>query len=373
MKKFYVLLVVFLIIISGTAFANTYTVTNTNPSGDGSISWAIGQANSNSGTDTIVFSVSGTITVPRYGPDITYVTDDGTIIDASSQWIGVWPAGSPGIIIKGHDLNDPASSPYYGIKIDGANNCEIKGIHFQNLGYGIMVSGGDYNTIGGTGTSMRNVFSGNNYGIEIRNYAHYNTICGNYIGTDVNGTLDEGNLQAGVQIGFYSDNNTVGGTTEAARNIISGNNNYGVWISGSNTDANTVIGNYIGTQVNGTTALANGSGVYLSTSTKNNTIGGTSAGARNIISGNTYYGVKIQHTGTNNNTVWGNYIGTDKNGTADLGNTSVGVYIIGGAQNNTVGGTSAASRNIISGNDHSGVCRALPEKSGGSHCGHRNC
>jgi len=171
----------------------------------------------------------------------------------------------------------------------------------------------------------------------------------------VNGTLDEGNIQAGVTISFYSDNNTVGGTTEAARNIISGNDNYGVWISGNNTDANTVIGNYIGTQVNGTTALANGNGVFLSTSTKNNTIGGTSAGARNIISGNTNYGVKIQNTGTNNNTVCGNYIGTDKNGTADLGNASIGVYICVGAQNNTVGGTSSGAGNVISGNNTSGV------------------
>jgi len=168
MKKFYVFLAIFLIIISGTIFADTYTVSNTNDSGTGSLSWAIDQANSNPGSDTIVFSVSGTITIPRYGPDITYITGNETIIDASSQWSGDWPDGSPGIIIKGHDLSDPSTSTYCGINIDGANNCEIRGIHFKNLGYGIRVYGGDYTTIGGTGTGMRNFLAATTAELQLK-------------------------------------------------------------------------------------------------------------------------------------------------------------------------------------------------------------
>ena len=85
-----------------------------------------------------------------------------------------------------------------------------------------------------------------------------------------------------------------------------------------------------------------------------NTIGGTIAGARNIISGNDIEGIRIAGSGATGNMVQGNYIGTDVNGTADLGNSQSGVEI-STAPTNTIVGTIAGARNIISGNDIEGI------------------
>ena len=87
----------------------------------------------------------------------------------------------------------------------------------------------------------------------------------------------------------------------------------------------------------------------------NNVIGGTAAGARNVISGNDGNGVTIQGTGTSGNRVVGNFIGTDVTGAVDLGNLSDGVSLSGGASGNFVGGTAPGSRNVISGNGADGV------------------
>src|SRR5207253_6002286 len=100
----------------------------------------------------------------------------------------------------------------------------------RNLGFGVFINGSPGNTIGGTAAGMRNVISGNARGIEIVNgSATGNVVQGNLIGTDVTGTLSEGNGD-GVVI-QDSPGNTVGGTTVAARNIISGNGD-GIDING---------------------------------------------------------------------------------------------------------------------------------------------
>ena len=85
-----------------------------------------------------------------------------------------------------------------------------------------------------------------------------------------------------------------------------------------------------------------------------NTIGGTAAGAGNVISGNVQHGVLIQGGANAQNVIAGNLIGTSANGTADLGNTLSGV-LVSGAASNTIGGIGAATRNVVSGNDQSGV------------------
>ena len=171
-------------------------------------------------------------------------------------------------------------------------------------------------------------------------------IQGNLIGTDPSGTAARANGQNGVYIWAGSQNTVVGGTSTAARNVISGNTNDGIDLNGvTNT---TVQGNYVGVDVNGSAAKANGgNGVALFNAANSNTVGGTGAGARNVVSGNAFDGIYLG--GVSNNLVQGNYVGVNSAGTSTIGNGSVGVDILGGSQINIVGGNVSAARNIIGG------------------------
>jgi uncharacterized repeat protein (TIGR01451 family)/CSLREA domain-containing protein len=231
---------------------------------------------------------------------------------------------------------------------------------------GVEVINALNNTIGGTTAAARNIISGNaGNGVLIESTAlpaTGNLVQGNFIGTDVSGTGDLGNGDNGVLMRSFAgvvSNNTVGGTAAGAGNLISSNGNPklsasdGVELNGSNVTNNFVQGNFIGTNASGTAALGNyGSGVRIG-SASNNTIGGTASGARNIISGNAQHGVAISFS--NSNLVAGNFIGTDVNGTAELGNALSGVGVLFDGSNNMIGGTTAAARNIISGNGQHGV------------------
>src|SRR5262249_5519926 len=140
------------------------------------------------------------------------------------------------------------------------------------------------------------------------------------------GTAAIGNGIDGVGIGNAggsASNNTIGGTTTGARNIISGNSIRGIELYDA---LNTVVeGNYIGTDVNGSLAVPNGSdGVLVYKGSTGNTIGGTASGAANLISGNGWIGVQIDSSGTgpgvvtSNNVVLGNTIGLNAAGDAAL-------------------------------------------------------
>src|SRR5206468_457957 len=149
-----------------------------------------------------------------------------------------------------------------------------------------------------------------------------------------------------------ASNNTIGGTSAAARNIISGNHGNGVTIEGLRANGNFVQGNYIGTNITGTAAVANGTGGTLPTGagvkilSANNTIGGTTAGARNVISGNSADGVQTSGAATSGNVIRGNYIGTNINGTASVPNVGSGLSLAAGT-NTTVGGTGGGEGNVI--------------------------
>ncbi len=219
-----------------------------------------------------------------------------------------------------------------------------------NALYGVNIEGAPGTAIGGTTAAARNVISGNdNFGIDISSGG--TEVLGNFVGTDATGTKDLGNSEEGVYI--TGRNNTVGGATAAERNIISANNDAGIAIQGATASGNKVAGNYVGTDVSGTKDLGNtSSGVFLGAS--NNTVGGAMAGERNVISGNDTEGVLISGNNSTGNKVWGNYVGTDKSGTANLGNGNSGV-VVSEAPNNAIGGTTPGARNIISGNNESGI------------------
>ena len=169
-------------------------------------------------------------------------------------------------------------------------------------GNGVIVNSSG-NTIGGVTAAARNVISGNTIaGVQIAApAARANVVTGNDIGTDPAGVVDLGNLQAGLII--VGEANVIGGLTPAERNIISGNNQTGVRLA-LGASANIIQGNFIGTDVSGTLPLANGEGVSVgvngASSASSNTIGGLAAGAGNLIAFNNTVGVSVPPGSTNN-------------------------------------------------------------------------
>ena len=235
-----------------------------------------------------------------------------------------------------------------------------------NARIGVFISGSPNNTVGGTAVGSRNVISRNgDVGLEIGGTAATGNVGqGNYIGTDINGTAALGNgaivaNAGGVFIANGATNTTIGGSSVAARNLISGNSFDGVqFFSGGGTNPNPsnnfIQGNFIGTTVTGLATLANLRIGVFNAGTPSETIGGTASGARNIISGNSLDGVRIQNPTGTNNLIQGNLIGTDVNGTATLANGQIGIYIVS-APSNAIGGTASGARNVISGNANVGV------------------
>jgi parallel beta-helix repeat protein len=255
-------------------------------------------------------------------------------------------------IINGSDGNTIAGN-YLGALTTGGTDA---GATERNGESGLAISGAN-NTIGGSTAADRNVISANNLeGIAISGTgATGNVIVGNYIGTTASGAGDLGNGQDGILLAGGASGNTIGGVNLTDRNVISGNYE-GIEITGSTTSLNVIQGNYIGVGSDGAMAIGNDfDGIHISLGAHNNTIGGSIAGARNVISASGANGIQIEGTGTDNNVVQGNFIGTDATGELDRGNASDGVRIGNGAQSNTIGGIAPEARNVISGNDGDGV------------------
>jgi hypothetical protein len=182
-----------------------------------------------------------------------------------------------------------------------------------------------------------------------------NGVKGNFIGTDLTGTaaIPNGALNGGIYIHGAALGNVIGGDTPAERNLISGNTGRGIRISGTGTDFTVVSGNIIGLDISGTTALLNGwEGIHVTNDAAYTTIGGTSSGEGNVIVAN-YAPVKLE-TDANNNTISGNLLGTDVTGTIGFG-VGTGVSISSGAHDNTIGGSTIGERNVISGNGGRGL------------------
>jgi titin len=387
-------------VLEDRALPSAYVVTTTADGGAGSLRDAINQVNadtshalyaspSNPSVDEIDFAIpgSGTRTIQPLTslPTIT----NSVIIDGTSQ-----PGYSGTLLIELNGVH--AGGGVFGLYIT-AGHCTVRGLAIDqfgntaiqltggggnwiagndigtdangdaglgNNGHGVNIAGSSGNTIGGTAPGDGNVISGNSIdGIAINGTgATGNFVQGNLIGTSVNGTAALGNNRAGVTISVGATNNTIGGATAAARNIVSGNNVFGIWITNSGTSNNVIEGDYVGTDVTGEAAIPNGEvGIRIDAGASGNLVGTDGNGSpdqlqaeRNLISGNHHSfepGIVIGG-GTSNNVVAGNYIGTDVTGTQSLLN---GIGIDLGGDSNFVGTTAAgvaeaATRNVISGN-----------------------
>jgi len=386
---------------------------------------AIQEANASAGADEIKFnSVAQAI---RPTSALPYISDaiviDGIdiVLNRSVRLDGeLAPVGTNGLYlvasnstIRGMTITGfkgDGTLNGCGIAVDGDNNV-IEGNFLgtnaagdSNLGNGnsgiIIVEGADGNRIGGTTPAQRNVISGNyGHGVQIGNAvvhagASNNRIIGNYIGVAPDGETPLGNGYTGVAV-FYttSTNNQIGGTATGERNIIAGNGQHGVGLD-QGTSGNLVVGNYIGTNVSGTTELPNAAVGILIHQASNNTVGGTIAAARNIIAASGRSGVEIsdlpygalavnnaavtteslvsygvQRPGepavpaaaptaltasANGNIIQGNYIGLDASGTQAFFNVGNGIIIHNGSSNQ-IGGTAGGAGNVIAGNRGNGI------------------
>jgi parallel beta-helix repeat protein len=274
--------------------------------------------------DTTVFPPSQPVTISLVR-SLPYLTQGQITIDASGA----------GVILSGR----AASAGTAGLNISSSGN-RVMGL--QIVGFpedGIFVGepssgtriGGD-RTQGAGPVGQGNRVSGNaKHGIQIWGKATADTvITGNLIGTDLTGTVAEGNGTGGI---FVADatGTRIGGVTAGERNIISGNGGAGIEVSGTRS---LVIGNYVGTDVTGTHAVSNGGGIGLTG--PENQVGGSSPPERNVLSGNRMHGIGFISERSYGNIVAGNYIGVDASGTRLLSNQDHGVSIEMGANHNLV-------------------------------------
>ena len=300
-------------------------VTNTNATGTGSLHEAILNANANTGvTDTITFNISGG------GPHVINLT-------------AALPAITDTVIIDGTTDPDYAGTPI--IVLDGSGAGAVDGLSLAAGSDGSTIRGLVINNFGDAGIKLED---SNNH-----------TIVGNYIGTDATGTANEGNSTYGIEV-LNSTNNMIGGSTTADRNVIAGNSLDGITIWGPGSTLNIIQGNYIGVDSTGNTGLGNGAdGIVIGGGANNNTIGGDrTAGEGNVISGQTGVnadGIEIDNVGADSNKIFGNYIGTNHDGTFAIANARHGVVIYDGVQGTEIGGTGTGQGNIISGNGEGGV------------------
>ncbi|HZP80367.1 MAG TPA: hypothetical protein VFB21_01895, partial [Chthonomonadaceae bacterium] len=274
-----------------------HIVTTSADSGPGSLRNAMDWANHFPGT-TIQFhlpasdpSYSNGVFTLAPAAALPEITADGTMLDATTQAGFV---SNTKVMLNGSQA---------GQLVDGlvlsAAHCTVRGL-----------------TIGG--------FSMNGIRMEGAE-ANGNTVQGCFIGTDAAGAAAVPNRWNGIAIWNGAHHNTIGGTTTAARNLISGNSFDGISITGAETHHNVVQGNFIGTNAAGSAALPNaGRGLSMQAGAHDNTVGGTKAGARNLISGNTQSGVILSDSATVGNTVRGNSI---------FGNGRLGINLAGGSEN----------------------------------------
>ena len=336
--------------LAGTAFAATFTVTNTDDSGPGSLRQAIEAANANPGFDTIAFNIPGagvhTITPATLLPTL----DQGVLIDGYSQpgtSVNTDPLGTNAVLaieIDGSAAGSPTltlgfnagnsiirglaigGSPGYALHVS-APGTAVKGCFIGTDAAGALArpnsvgiqpfNTGSNLTVGGTEPADRNLISGNVFGIYILEQG--TIIQGNLIGTDATGMVALGNTDTGIVCANVNGAGaTIGGSGAGEGNVISGNAR-GIWISQGNS-VNVIQGNKIGVNAAGTGPLGNGDGIFTNVGGNGSIIGGVGPGEANEIAYNAAAGIVFTTNGGSDNTARGNSLHDNGGLGIDIGN-----------------------------------------------------
>lgn len=288
----------------------TFTVTTTADSGAGSLRQAILNANGDAVLDTIVFNIPGS------GPH-------------TIQPLTPLPTVSTAMIING--ATEPGYSDHPLIEIDGSLTNGANGFNISAAS--VTLRALTINSFDATGISITG--------------AGGTQILGCFVGVDTTGTVAQPNTAHGIVV--QAPNCVIGGDTAQERNVISGNAMIGLFINGATSTNATVTGNYIGTNLLASLQIPNGSQGIAITNGGDHTIGGSTAALGNVISGNG--GDDISLSNSNGNVIAGNIIGLDLPMKVELQSKGHGILITGTSANNLVGGTVAGARNVIAGHD----------------------
>jgi CSLREA domain-containing protein len=327
---------------------------------------AITAANAAAGADTIVFSAQFTITPGSLLPAVTDLltltgSSDGQCATANSQRETLdgnganvegfdFAPGSDGSRICRFNVIDFGTTPGIGtgivvnaddITIDGNRiGVDDSGNAAGNNSTGISIVAAARTRIGGVTAQERNVISDNALaGITLLGASDHTTIVGNRIGTGPAGAVALGTQAEGIVENATASNTVIGGTGAGEGNLLSGNT-----IVGADVSTATVLGNLIGTDASGTTAVPNGtSGVEVTGAAH---IGGTAPASRNLISGNQTNGVFAAGPAA----IQGNVIGPDSGGSAAPAGSTQTIGVRVESNGVTVGGSAASAGNVISGN-----------------------
>ncbi|MGV8026592.1 MAG: hypothetical protein AB2L18_08550 [Anaerolineaceae bacterium] len=274
------------------------------------------------------------------------VNGDNNLI-GGNRLNGTGPIGE-GNLLSGNGLN--------GIILYGNDNVisgnligtDVKGTSVLANYYGIFISEWCKDTIvGGTTEGEGNVISGNTFA-NLDTWGNHAQVMRNLIGLDITGSKAiRTDSHSNIIIESGASNTVIGGTTPEMRNVISGSD-LGIIMSDPNTYQNSVIGNYIGTDITGTRAIPNNTGLTIWTVSFNR-VGGTAPGESNLISGN-QTGINLNGYGVTDNIILGNTIGLASSGEKLLLNNT-GISINMGQKHLTIGGFTSAEGNHIAAKD----------------------
>jgi PKD repeat protein len=335
MKKIYTLIIFLNTCFAGASFANIYYVINNQVNGTGSLNQAILDANFHNGRDSIYFNIpfaaiaDRTITINSIFllPDIT----DAVMIDGTSQ-----PAGNP-FGVSNAKIQITASGVVANGLVVAADSIEIYGLYINHFTVGLNVIAGNFK-IGAV--NFGNVINDCTDACVKFSSVIEGSILATFAGIDTSGNVGNSPLATGIEV-ESSKKITIGGKQPGGHNYISGNN---IGIKISNSKFIDLQGNYVGTDATGTFAVPNYTGIQVSNSSNNISIGGDSIKELNVISGNLQRGLDIEMYSS---IIIGNYIGTDVTGLHPLGNTDCGIYLRNLSHDNVIGGINTGEANII--------------------------